>query len=100
MDAEACLLFGLTREAVKSKSVLTLLKPQGEWTARRWLGESTLVPAGHGAQLAASTRQTAWTTNAVPLPHLLQTTAWPMMPAARTSSVSIPPGVGRGRAVT
>lgn len=30
MDAEACLLFGLTREAVKSKSVLTMLKPQGE----------------------------------------------------------------------
>ncbi|PRW21106.1 flagellar associated membrane [Chlorella sorokiniana] len=28
MDAEACLLFGLTRESVKSKSVLTLLKPQ------------------------------------------------------------------------
>ncbi|KAI7846027.1 hypothetical protein COHA_000564 [Chlorella ohadii] len=28
MDAEACLLFGLTREAVKSKSVLTMLKPQ------------------------------------------------------------------------
>lgn len=34
MDAEACLLFGLTREAVKSKSILTLLKPQGERQGR------------------------------------------------------------------
>lgn len=30
MDAEACLLFGMTREAAKAKSVLALLKPQGE----------------------------------------------------------------------
>lgn len=102
MDAEACLLFGLTREAVKSKSVLTLLKPQGEWAARRRLGEGTSAPPPrHGAQLAACTRQCAWTRNAVPLPRLLlQTTAWPMMRAARTSLVSAAPGLGRGRAAT
>lgn len=30
-DSETCLLLGYTREALKGKSILTLLKPLGEW---------------------------------------------------------------------
>lgn len=33
-DNETCLLLGYTREELKGKSILTLLKPLGEWA--RW----------------------------------------------------------------